>query len=123
MLIKTYMQLFSKVQKFLKICDFDIKTSTIGAGDAAASPSRFLGGKIHYNWANLLRFGRNLSKIWVNLGEIWAKVIRFGQNQYLASPKSVDLLRLWSKLQKSFGSNNSTTGQEFSIPTIFFVLV
>jgi len=26
---------------------------------------------------------------------IWANLIRFGQNQNLASPKTSDLLRLW----------------------------
>jgi len=41
----------------------------------------------------LFRFGRNFSK-----GEIWAKVIRFGQNQNLASPKVFDLLRLCSNV-------------------------
>jgi len=29
------------------------------------------------------------------LVEIWAKVIRFEQNQYPASPKTFDLMRLW----------------------------
>jgi len=53
-------------------------------------------------WANLVRFGRSLSKIWANLSKIWAKVmklwenlIRFGQSQNLASPKTFNLLRLW----------------------------
>jgi len=32
-----------------------------------------------------------------NYGEIWVKVIRFGQNQKLASAKTFHLLRLWSK--------------------------
>jgi len=30
----------------------------------------------------------------LDLGEIWTKVIRFGQNQNLASLKTFDLLRL-----------------------------
>jgi len=51
------------------------------AGDAAASSSKNF-------CAKLIRFGRNLSKL-------WAKVIRFGQNQNLASPNTFDLLRLW----------------------------
>jgi len=38
----------------------------------------------------LNRFGQ----IWLDLGKIWAKVIRFGQNQNLSSPKIFDLLRL-----------------------------
>jgi len=32
-----------------------------------------------------------------NKGEIWAKVIRFGKIQNLASPKTSDLLRLWDQ--------------------------
>jgi len=36
-------------------------------------------------WANL---GKNLA----NLGEIWTNLIKFGQNQNLASAKTLDLL-------------------------------
>jgi len=45
-------------------------------------------GKIGYIWANMVGFGRNLEKLRLNL-------LRFGQNQNLASPKTFDLLKLW----------------------------
>jgi len=32
------------------------------------------------------------NQIWAKLSEIWAKAIRFRQNQNLASPKTSDLL-------------------------------
>jgi len=35
----------------------------------------------------------SFGQIWLDLGEIRAKVIRFGKN--LASPKTIDLLWLW----------------------------
>jgi len=38
--------------------------------------------------------GNFLGKIWTKVIKIWANLIRFGQNQNLASPKSFDLLRL-----------------------------
>jgi len=76
------------------------KTSTVGAGDAAASPKKNF-------WA---KFGRKLWKIWqiwANLIKIWANLIKFEQNQNLASPKTFYLLRLtamisWSHLTKNW---------------------
>jgi len=63
--------------------------------------------KIDYIRANLIRFELNLGKskskfsksqqILANLRQNWAKMIRFGQN--LASPKTPDLLCLWTQLQ------------------------
>jgi len=51
-----------------------LKLSDVWAGDAAAFPSKIFLGKI--------------DQIWLNLGEnLGAKVIRYGQNQNLASPK------------------------------------
>jgi len=56
-------------------------------------------GKIGTIWANLVGFGRHLSKIKAKFGQTEAKleqkVIRFGQNQNLTSSKTFDLLRLW----------------------------
>jgi len=49
---------------------------------------------LHFGRAKLIRF----EQIWFDLGEIWAKVIRFGQNQNLASPKTFYLLRLCFEL-------------------------
>jgi len=49
----------------------------------------------------LVKFEQNLGKIKMKFGQncvkIWAKVIRFGQNQNLASPKAFDLLQLCLK--------------------------
>jgi len=50
-----------------------------------------------------------LSEALAKLSEIWAKVIRFGQDQNLVSPKAFDPLRLcshtvhflWQKCSKS----------------------
>jgi len=53
--------------------------SGVGAGVAAASPGKFF-------WA---KFGQILRKF----GQKW---LRFGQNQNIASPKALALLRLWS---------------------------
>jgi len=41
----------------------------------------------------------SFGQIWLDLGEITAKVI-FGQNQNLASPNTFDLLRLWWLLMR-----------------------
>jgi len=48
-------------------------------------------------WEKLIRFGQiwlDLGDIWAYLSKIWAGLIRFGQNQNLASPKKFDLLWL-----------------------------
>jgi len=52
-----------------------------------------------YFCAKLIRFeqiwldlGKIQAKFGENGGKIWAKVIRFGHNQNLASPKTFDLL-------------------------------
>jgi len=42
-----------------------------------------------------------LGKIWKKVFKIVANLIRFGQNQNLASSKTFDLLRLWRKALKS----------------------
>jgi len=47
--------------------------------------------KIEQNLDEILANWKNLSK---NLGEILANLIRFGQNQNIASAKNFDLLRL-----------------------------
>jgi len=55
--------------------------------------------------AKLIRFGQSwldLVDIWANLGEIWADLIRFGQNQNLASSKKFDLLRSFIPRQYSW---------------------
>jgi len=39
-----------------------LNTGAVGAGDAAASPSKLFGGKIDYVSANLDKFGRNFGK-------------------------------------------------------------
>jgi len=44
--------------------------------------------------------GNFFGKIWVKVIKIWANLIRFGQNQNLASPKTFDLLRLWTRASK-----------------------
>jgi len=61
--------------------------STVGVKDAAAFHSKNFLGKTELISADLVRFRQNE-------GDIWTKVIRFEQNQNLASPKTFDLLRL-----------------------------
>jgi len=41
------------------------------------------------------KFGQDLACLGKR-NKIWANLIRFAQNQNLASPKTLDLLRLWS---------------------------
>jgi len=43
----------------------------------------------------LENFLSKIWQIWTKGIEIWTNLIRFGQNQNLASPKTFDLLRLW----------------------------
>jgi len=60
--------------------------------------ANFLGGKL----GNLVRFwliGSNLGKIWSKVIKICTNLIRFGQNQNLASPKTFDHLRLCCTLR------------------------
>jgi len=49
-----------------------------------------LGHFLSQIWA---KFG-NLGEIWAKVIKIWANLIRFGQNENLASPKTLDILRL-----------------------------
>jgi len=51
-------------------------------------------GKICENLANLGEMWEKLGQIWAKVNKIWANLIRFGQNQSLASPKTLDLLRI-----------------------------
>jgi len=66
-------------------------------------------------WAKSVRFGRNLSKITVtfrqNCGEIWAKMIRFGQYQNFASSKTLDILR--TEAQPGFCSGRGLKMENF----------
>jgi len=39
--------------------------------------------------------GAKFGQIWAKVIKIWANLIRFGQNQNLASPKTLNFLRLW----------------------------
>jgi len=55
--------------------------SAVRAGNAAAFPRKIF----------LAKFGQ----IWAKVIKIWANLIRFGQNRNHASPKTLDLLRLW----------------------------
>jgi len=43
--------------------------------------------------AKLIRFG----EIWAKVIKIWANLVRFGQNQHLASLKTFDILQLCFK--------------------------
>jgi len=45
-------------------------------------------------WLSLDKFGRNFGKIWAKVIKIVANLIRFGQNQNLASLKTLDRLQL-----------------------------
>jgi len=48
-------------------------------------------------WASLIGFDKSWENLRRNLNKsnyIWANLIRFGQNQNLASPKAFGLLRL-----------------------------
>jgi len=56
-------------------------SSVVGAGDAAAPPRKY--------------FGQHFGEIWAKVIKIWENLIRFGQNQNLAFPKTLDFLRLW----------------------------
>jgi len=60
----------------------------VDAEDATASLANCYGAK-------LIRFDQNLSEIWAKVIKIWANLIRFGQNQNLASSKTFNLLRQW----------------------------
>jgi len=68
--------------------------STVGE-----SPRKVFGQNLGEVWAIWTKFGRkeltNLGKIWEKVIKIWANLIGFGQNQNLASPKTLDFLRLW----------------------------
>jgi len=61
----------------------DLSHSVVGARDAAASSKKFLG-------QNLGKF----RQIWAKVIKIWANLNRFEQNQNLAFPKTLGLLRL-----------------------------
>jgi len=64
--------------------------SAVGAGDATASHSNFL-GKI---WADLGKSIQNFRKSTKILENMLGNYPKFEQNQKLASPKTFDLLRL-----------------------------
>jgi len=75
-------------------CTETFDRSTVEARDAEGLTSK--SHRKFWGEAKLIRFGQ----IWLDLGEIWAKVIkicanliRFGQNQNLASSKTFNLLR------------------------------
>jgi len=59
----------------------------VGAGDAAASPSKFFWLNLDKIWANEAKFGQ----IWAKVINIWENLIRFGQNQNLVSSKTFNL--------------------------------
>jgi len=64
--------------------------SAVGAGMQQHSLEKIF-------WEKLIRLGKillDLGKIWTKIGKIWKNLIRCGQNQNLASPKTFDLLRL-----------------------------
>jgi len=54
--------------------------NALEAGNTTSSPSKIFG----QNWLDL---GKIKAKFGKNLGEIWTSLIKFGQNQNLASPK------------------------------------
>jgi len=77
------------------------RNSTVGTGDVAASPSKFFRANLDKIWANLDKIWASLNKVWqiqikllVNWGKFRHILVKFGQNQNLASPKTFNLLRL-----------------------------
>jgi len=65
-------------------------SSDVEAGDtrdATVSPKNFFG-------QNLEEILAKFEQIWAKVIKIWTNLFRFGQNQNLASPKTLDLLLL-----------------------------